>query len=137
MIQTFHPSAAVSFARIVKGEGTMPGWAQWVLGIAAVAVIAKLTAVYGIIIALAVIVLVIVVPIGTSMLWRGEVGVYIICCWPFHQHPNRLYEGIPMGISLDVVIVGSLAGLLFRCAREKTGPSSRHPSPWLFCCGQE
>ncbi|HQQ95798.1 MAG TPA: O-antigen ligase family protein [Cyclobacteriaceae bacterium] len=119
MIQTFHPSTAVRFARIVRGEGSMPGWVQWLLGIAAAAVIAKLTAGYGIIIAIAVIALVVVVPIGTSMLWRAEVGVYIVLLLAFFiSIPNRLYEGIPMGISLDVVIVGSLAGLLFRCARE-------------------
>ncbi len=119
-MKNLSPSPGTILARFIRGEGGIPPWMQWVFWLCLAPVIAKLIVMKGIIVALGIIVMVVALPIGVSALWKTEIGIYIMLGLAFFVSiPNRLYEGIPMGILLDVVILTMMVGLLYRSTYNK------------------
>ncbi len=116
----FKPSVATQFVRTIKGEWVFPRPIQWIVGLCTAVVLAKLIYSLGLFAAIGVMAFIIGAPIVLSILWNVQIGIYLVLLLAFFiSIPNRLMEGIPMGIALDILIVGSMLGLLYRCASQK------------------
>jgi putative inorganic carbon (HCO3(-)) transporter len=111
----FQSSMGTRIAQALRGEAKLPLFVQWLIGIATCVLLAKLIAIAGIISAIGISGIMVVGPIVISIVWNREVGIYLVLLLAFFiSIPNRLMEGIPMGIALDVLIVGSMVGLLYK-----------------------
>lgn len=116
MKAAFASSFPMQLARFLRGGGHTPAWVTWPLLLAISAFVAKSVSMYGILPALAIVLMVVCLPIGVSALLKVETGIYVMLLLAFFiSIPNRLAEGIPMGILIDVVILVMLIGLLYRC----------------------
>ncbi len=112
----FGSSVGTRIGRAISGEARMQVAWQWVIAIASTFLLAKVIASVGLIAAAGVIGFFILAPIVASILWNREVAIYLVLLLAFFiSVPNRLVEGVPMGIALDVLIVGSMIGLLYKC----------------------
>lgn len=110
------PSAGTTIARFIRGEHASPAWLGWCLALACVPVVAGATIKFGFLAGMGIVVAVVAVPLAVSALWNTGIGLYIMLLFAFFiSIPNRLAEGIPMGIALDVMILVMLVGLLYRC----------------------
>lgn len=119
-MKTFSPSTGTQLARFIRGEGSVPKWLQWLFWLSLAPAVGKLVALEGFVVALGIIVVVVAVPVGVSALWKTEIGIYIMLLLAFFiSIPNRLLNGVPMGILLDVVILVMMVGLLYKSTYKK------------------
>jgi putative inorganic carbon (HCO3(-)) transporter len=122
------PSRATSLARLIKGEGAMPRWLPWIVSLSLVPLVAQMITRFGFWAGVAIVAAVVAIPLGVAALWNTGIGIYILLLFAFFiSIPNRLAEGIPMGIALDVMILIMLIGLLYRCVIDRQWKSFQTP----------
>jgi putative inorganic carbon (hco3(-)) transporter len=135
-MQLLTNSTGTRFVRLLQGEGEMPGWLPWVVSISLVPIVAQLITRFGFWVGVAIIVMVIAVPVVVTALWKTGVGIYILLLFAFFiSIPNRLAEGIPMGIAMDLMILIMLIGLLYRSVVQRNWKSFQTPissAIWLW-----
>jgi len=121
-------TAASQVARFTRGEGELPGWLQWTLWLSLVPIVAKLVSTGGLFVPIAIIVIVVALPVAVSVLWKTEIGIYIMLLFAFFiSIPNRLAEGLPLGIGIDVMTMTMLCGLLYRSTLNKDWTAFKTP----------
>ena len=116
------------WTQAVFGEHRLPGWMVWSLAVAATAGLSWLIAKVGILVALGLILLVTAVPVGVSVLWNTQTGIFIMILFAYFLSViNRLLPSIPMGIAIDAMIVLMLMGMLYRCYDRRDWSPFRSP----------
>lgn len=112
----FSSTTGTRTAMFFRGDVSIPGWMQWILWISLMSGFAKVVATFGLAVPILLVVAFVVVPIAVSALWNTEIGIYIMLLFAFFMSvPNRLMEGLPMGILIDIMVLIMLSGILYRC----------------------
>ena len=125
---SYTPTTGTQLARFIKGEGHIPSWMLWLVCFSAVPTVAYMVLQFGFWAGIGLIVVIIAMPISMAALWNTGIGLYILILFAFFiSIPNRLAEGIPMGIGMDVMILVMLVGLLYRCTVKRNWESFKTP----------
>ncbi|MCZ8355065.1 MAG: O-antigen ligase family protein [Cyclobacteriaceae bacterium] len=125
---SFTPTAGTQLARFIKGEGNIPSWMLWLVCFSAVPTVTYMVLQFGFWAGIGLIVVIIAMPISIAALWNTGIGLYILVLFAFFiSIPNRLAEGIPMGIGMDVMILVMLVGLLYSCTVKRNWESFKTP----------
>lgn len=104
----------------IFGERALSSWQGWVLAISTTAGLSMVIAKAGILAALGIIILVTAVPIGLSVLWNTQTGIYIMIIFAYFLSViNRLLPNIPMGIAIDAMVLFMMMGMCYRCYDRK------------------
>lgn len=112
----------------IFGERQFPEWLAWPLALVLTGVLSWAMAKAGILVALTLILLVTAVPVGLSVLWNTQTGIYIMVLFAYFLSViNRLLPNIPMGIAIDAMILLMLMGMSYRCYINKDWSSFRSP----------
>ena len=117
---TFKVPAYRQWAYAVFGERRLPGWVIWVLSVGATVGLSWAIAKAGFLLCLGIILLVTVLPVGLSVLWNTQTGIFIMVLFAYFLSViNRLLPTIPMGIAIDAMILFMLMGMLYRCHQRR------------------
>ena len=114
-ISDFRRSGATEWALDLQGEAQPKSWVKWAvftgISLGCLGLIIKLELI-GIILLIGAVT---VGPFVFSALWNTKIGIYIMVLFAFFLSVvNRLYEGIPLGIAIDGMIVIMVFGLIYR-----------------------
>lgn len=121
-------STANQTNHFIRGEGRLPELAQWLIWIFVSLSVSWLIYSFTFKAIAGIPVILIALPIGVALLWRTDIGLYLMLLLAFTISVfNRLFENIPMGIAMDAIIGVMMCGLLYRAQYHRNWSAFRTP----------
>jgi putative inorganic carbon (HCO3(-)) transporter len=114
--------------RFLRGEGRLPEVTQWLIWVLSAVFVSWAVHRFAFKAALGIPMLLVALPVGFSLLWRTDIGLYLMLLLAFTISVfNRLVENVPMGVAMDAIIGVMLCGLFYRAQYHRNWSAFQTP----------